>query len=275
VQARVVVPSRVLSGTVDATVITAASRTDQEVSAAITDTTTIGHVAGVSWITVGYNRYADPGEVLTFTHSLSNAGNYTDTFALIHHSSQDWPVGHGASVSVGYQQTTTVWISLTVPTTALSSTVETTVITATSQADMDIQVAVSGATTVRQVAGVDLAPDRSGSAVPGSVVTYTHTLTNSGNGADSFVIDCQSSQGWNVDCKSQLALGPGQTATILVSLPVPADVTVGTTDMTLVSVQSLADVNVQTTVTDVTIVQDMTNVWYIYLPLVLRLGSTQ
>src|SRR5437868_4406927 len=43
-------------------------------------------------------------------------------------------------------------------------------------------------TVVQQVASLTLASNGAKSAAPGTLVSYAHTLTNTGNGADSFVL---------------------------------------------------------------------------------------
>src|SRR5258708_6793137 len=49
---------------------------------------------------------------------------------------------------------------------------------------------------VGQVAGADVEPPRASSAAAGTAVLFAHTLTNAGNGADSFDLAGASSHGW-------------------------------------------------------------------------------
>src|SRR2546430_9043518 len=51
---------------------------------------------------------------------------------------------------------------------------------------------------VGQVAGVSLQPPRVNSGAPGTAVVFAHTLTNTGNGPDSFPVAAASARGWPV-----------------------------------------------------------------------------
>src|SRR6266704_3564786 len=51
---------------------------------------------------------------------------------------------------------------------------------------------------VGQVAGVTLLPPRVSSGAAGSAVVFPHTLTNTGNGADSLTVAAVSARGWPV-----------------------------------------------------------------------------
>src|SRR5262249_9367289 len=43
-------------------------------------------------------------------------------------------------------------------------------------------------TSVPQVFGVNIAPNRNGQVTPGNFIDYTHYITNTGNGTDSFTL---------------------------------------------------------------------------------------
>jgi len=78
------------------------------------------------------------------------------------------------------------------------------------------------AITVGQVAGVDVEPPRSSIVDPGIEVVFPHTLTNLGNGPDSFTVALTSLEGWPVrahlDSDGNGVLGPGDP---LIAGPVP------------------------------------------------------
>ncbi len=274
------VPTDVVSDTMDSTVITATSQSANDIYATVIDHTTVNSAPSVA-LAPDRARNADPGHIITYTHVLTNTSNGSDTFDLDVSSSQGWPVTlEGLYPSgtahlpwrMGPGMTSTFLVTVTVPTDAISDTMDVTIVTATSQAEPSVYAAV---TTVNQVPGVALAPDRASRANPGHVVTYTHVLTNSGNGPDAFDLDASSSQGWPVTLGGlspsftahlPWRMGPGMTATLVVSLTVPDEAACGVTNIITLTATSQRDPNVFGTVFDTT-----TLITYeVFLPLVLR-----
>jgi uncharacterized repeat protein (TIGR01451 family) len=101
---------------------------------------------------------------------------------------------------------------------------------------------------VGQVAGVDVSAPGVSIADPGATVTFVHTLTNLGNGTDSFVVAGRSQAGWPVRVyrdangngavdagdplvSGPLVLGMGSAVSLLLAVDVPPLATLrGTTD---------------------------------------------
>ena len=112
--------------------------------------------------------------------------------------------------------------------------------------------------------GVEIGPNRTREAGAGQVVTYSHTLTNTGTTSDTFGLEVLSSQGWSVALLAPshptptsdliLSAGPELTASFLVSLTVPIGAS-GVTDATTVTATSQLSPAVQATVVDTTIVR--------------------
>ena len=134
ITAAINIPSGVLSGTVETTIISATSWADPLVSAYVTNTTLIGQVASVA-LSPDRTGVADADSVSAYQHTLTNTGNGADVFDLTHLSSQGWAVQYPTPIGLAAGQTTTIVISVTVPTGAISGTVDTTIITATSRAN--------------------------------------------------------------------------------------------------------------------------------------------
>src|SRR2546427_435131 len=108
---------------------------------------------------------------------------------------------------------------------------------------------------VGQVAGVTLQPPRATSAAAGAVATFAHTLTNVGNGADSFTVAAVSKRGWPVtlyrdangngvlDGGDALLTGPvplvsGAAASLLARVAGPGGPSVGRSDTITVTATS-------------------------------------
>ncbi len=128
---------------------------------------------------------------------------------------------------------------------------------------------------ISTVAGVELSSGYEQIVTPASIITYTHTLTNTGTNADTFTLDVSSSQGWPVSLLGEtetlslpLQLDAGLTTTFLISLSVPTSVISGTVDMVVIRATSQTSPTVSISVTDTTTVNNGT--WLVYLPLVLK-----
>ena len=213
--------------------------------------TIVKHVPGVA-LSPEHIGGANPNSIVTYTHILTNTGNGPDTFDIAHHDNQGWAIVYGTPVNLGGGQMATVVISVTVPAGVISGTVDTTVITATSQTDSSIWASVINTTIVNHVPGVALGPDHTKSATPCSVITYTHILTNTGNGPDIFDLAHHSSQGWTVVYDTPVEAGDGQVATVVISITVPAVAANGTMDTTVITATSQADSSAWASVTDTT-----------------------
>ncbi|RLC61769.1 MAG: hypothetical protein DRI80_07965 [Chloroflexota bacterium] len=267
VQVRITVPAG-SDGLIDTTVITATSQTNPVVFDTATDITLVGRVVSVA-LEPNRSATAYPDTVVTYTHTLINTGNYTETFTLTYSSTRNWAtLLTNPSIILTPEATATVQVRITVPGGVISGTADRTVITATSDFNPAISDSVTDITTVGLAADVALAPNRSAAAGPGAVIVYTHTLTNAGNGPDTFAITHASSQGWTVMYDTPIALGIEQTATLVVRVAVPFGVISGTTDTTIITATSQSDFAAFDSVTDTTMVTG--EQWDTYLPIVLR-----
>jgi hypothetical protein len=117
-------------------------------------------------------------------------------------------------------------------------------------------------------AGITFTPNHSGSGNRGTVVSFSHTLTNAGSGPDIYSFSTSSSQGWSVTTNptGPVALAGGQSAVITVNITIPAGTPIGTSDTTTVTVTSNVDPTLTASVTDTTLVVPFT----ITLPLIMR-----
>ncbi len=90
-----------------------------------------------------------PVQAAVYTHTLTNTGNYTDTFTITGQAPSGWTMQIAPnSVTLGQGAAQMISVTVTLPTDAISGTVGSIVITATSQADASVFATATDATTV-------------------------------------------------------------------------------------------------------------------------------
>jgi uncharacterized repeat protein (TIGR01451 family) len=169
-------------------------------------TTTVSQVAAVT-VAPDNASNADPGDVVVYAHTVTNNGNDDDTFDLSATSSQGWTVAIYADAGVigVYEPGTdlpiadtgvltadavyTILVTVAVPAGAANGTVDTTTVTATSQFNVGVSDSATDTTTIDAPAlAVVKSVSPTGDQPPGTVLTYTIVITNSGAGAANSVV---------------------------------------------------------------------------------------
>jgi predicted outer membrane repeat protein len=116
---------------------------------------------------------------------------------------------------------------------------------------------------------VTLVPDNEGASLAGTVITYEHTLTNSGGVADTFTLTTDSTQGWTVgtDPTSTVTLSAGAALNVIASIAVPADAQPFDVDVTTIRATGASSA-LSATVRDTTTVacEPVTEVDFDYSP---------
>jgi uncharacterized membrane protein len=253
VRVSVSVPTGLISGThSDIAVLTATSLTSPTLSAAATDTTTVGFAPGALFVDDEITFNAVPGAQYNYTHWLTNTGNYTDTFTLTFDSSLGWGVlldpgpfvlGMGEAASVGVQ--------VDVPA-GSAGQFDTSVVTATSAGGVGPLVVRD--TTAAFIPSVTLTPEYAETHNPGDVVAYVHTLQNTGPTTDVIALTLESSQGWaalHTPGPHTLAAGESITVSVVVTVPWGAG---GLVDMARLTAYTLNGFGPSAAVTDTTTV---------------------
>lgn len=201
--------------------ITAVSSNPQ-VTAVATDTTTIQTLPDVQ-LDPDQTQIVNANTTVTYIHTLTNLGNITDTFTLDAHSSLGWLTNFSSGTTLAPAASATVLVTVTVPAGQSPGTADTTIITATSSINPAVFDIATDTTRVRQQHGLIFTPDHTGTAPAGSQIAYTHLLTNTGNGPDSFALNAHSGQGWLITLPpTPINLNPGSTASVIVTLTIPA-----------------------------------------------------
>ncbi|MCA9925655.1 MAG: hypothetical protein KC421_24960, partial [Anaerolineales bacterium] len=266
----VTIPAGALSGDMDVVTVTARSDADAAFFDTAEDTTTVEPSFGVL-LEPDNSGTANAGELLTYAHVLTNTGNVTDTFTFAASSSNGWVTAVPADVTVGIDLTTTVVVSLTIPSGA-SGLADTMIVTATSTTDVTTMDSAVNTTTVNGspgTLGVAISPDNNTTTDAGTTIQYQHTVENTGTTTDDYTITAVSSQGWTITLlTTQVTLAPSETANISVRVTVPGTAVAGTIDTVTVTVTSNTDNAVTDTATDTTTVTP--NETLVYLPIIFN-----
>ena len=157
----------------DVTVVTATSSSIRGRDTT-TDTTTVGPVPGVT-LEPDRKGTAPPGTVKTYTHTLTNKGNDTDTSEFSFESSQRWTVLSFRAVTARPWRIDQRKGQYPRARRLAPGIVDTTRVTALSRTDRNIFDTATDTTTVGQASAVDLVPDGEKDARPGTLVTYNHS----------------------------------------------------------------------------------------------------
>jgi uncharacterized repeat protein (TIGR01451 family) len=182
-----------------------------------------------------YTREADPCEVFTLTHTLSNIGNLADSYTITLQSETpawgnqllpDDPL----HLNLEGGQAAEVHFQVQVPCDALGGTQNTSILHASAR-DATPDVGVTDITIVRTLHAIEIAPTRYGAALPGETVTYTHVVTNAGNVTDTFGVTLNPRYSTAQVSPATLSLGPGMTDTITVSVTINDWAAGGLTDI--------------------------------------------
>ncbi len=212
------------SGLTDTLLVTATSTISPTAWGMVTDTTTVSGTLGTLSVTIAPDNLGSglPGQVIQYSHLVTNTGDITETFSLDAVSGNGWAVTVSPpGLQLNPLQSQPVTVSLTIPAGIISGTVDVVTVTARSDTDSGVFDTATDTTTVGQAAGVLLEPDQFQTVDPDQDIVYTHVVTNTGNGADTFSFSAASSRGWPVQTPPAVTLGPGVTATVAVTLTVP------------------------------------------------------
>ncbi len=243
-----------IGGQSDTTIITATSSAAQQSGQTVfdtaTDVTTVAQTFGVQF-TPDRSTTTGADTTVSFTHTLTNTGNGSDTFAFTAADSAGWAVQLPAPVTLSPAATRTITVTITVPA-GSGGISNVTTITATSQLSPTGAVAaVADTITVPLVRGVIFTPNRAIGGVAGSTVSFEHTITNTGNAAETFNLAAASDFGWTITLiPTQTTLAAGGSADILALVDIPAGTTGGITDTETITATAAGDVAVFDTVVD-------------------------
>jgi uncharacterized repeat protein (TIGR01451 family) len=191
-------------------------------------TTSVGLTGTIELEPFAISRTVQAGQATTFTHILTNNYNVSQSLIVTATSSH----GHGATVTPkttailpAYGGSTVVTVTVTVPSGAISGTVDTTIVTATG--DLGGSDIATEQITVGLRPEVSLSPaSQYRSVYPSQNAVYTHTLTNRGNTTATFTLTASTVPEWSWVLQPALVanLAPNASATIVLTVTAPAGV---------------------------------------------------
>ncbi|MEA3309898.1 MAG: hypothetical protein U9Q70_10360, partial [Chloroflexota bacterium] len=265
-QISVTVPSGACGKTFDQANVTAQSQAEPSVSATSAFTTEVTTSSAMRLTPASDSRTGNPGKTVTYTLSIYNDGNITDTYNLTNTVSA-WPVSFSTNpvgpVAPFSQQDFEVYV--TIPSTATNGAQDVITVTASS-GDLSAQsVLTTIATTQTITRGVEIAPPvASGNGAPGSVANYTLTVTNTGSITDSITLSA-SGNSWSTTLNPTFVSLPSMgQATVSVNVTIPSAATAGMSDT--VTIQATATGVSDSSLLTTTAISN----YRIYLPLVTR-----
>lgn len=205
---------------------------------------------------------ANPGEVFTYTHTLTNTGNITDTYEISLALSSGWSaLAVPAIVSnLAPGASTNVAIQITAPEGVVAGTTGTITVTATSQTEPKPSSSVVDTITINAVPGASLDPTAQTlgampSATEDDTVVFFHTLTNTGSQILSYELSASNNPfSWTtlITPTTVGPLNPGEQAIIQVSVTVPAGTAFGEENITTLEVRAVGDSTVLASASDTT-----------------------
>lgn len=158
------------------------------------------------------DKTADPVETANYNFTVQNVSNISDTYDLSVNSSQRWKpvISSGAVVGpLAPQESIPVTVVQTIPLGELAGTQDTLTLTAISQTDRNLSGADSVITIVNQIAAVTISISGGNNKVrPGQIITLRATISNEGNGNDTFQLSAFSTLGWSVEFPEGNIVGP-------------------------------------------------------------------
>jgi hypothetical protein len=227
------------------------------------DTCTSIAQSGVTLSPAALAQSGNVGEAVVYHLTVTNTGSTTDTLTL-DINDYTWPTDRAPStITLSNMGSTPVVVTVTIPITVTNGQQNVAILTAHATA-ASAQAVLT--TTAHVTRGVEIFPSTAtAKGVPGSIVGYTFTVTNTGSATETVAMHLQGHD-WptilNTERFTLASLAPTQ---VMISVTIPSTATADMNDTVIVRAAA-------TDASDSAVLTTIATKRYVYLPLVLRAG---
>ena len=217
----VTISSGAVGGTIDNMTVTAISQTDNTVENSASCTAQVTVSRGVSVSISPTSQSGLNGTTLTYTVTVNNTSNVSDTYSLTVADNAGWlPSFSPTSLTLSPGSGGNATLSVTVPSNAIGSTIDNVTVTATGTGVSGLGNCTAQVTINRGV-NISISPS-SQSGANGATLTYTVTVSNTGNVSDTYSLTVADNAGWLPSVSpTSLILSPGSSGNATLSVTVP------------------------------------------------------
>jgi PKD repeat protein/uncharacterized membrane protein len=237
------VPANAQCDDEDSALVRFSSHSVPQISGTSMLTTTANAVAGVTVAPPAISQSGGSGETLTYTLWVTNSGNcsgYSDTYTVTVSGSQ-WPTATPSLVGpLEVGAGVTVPVAVSIPPWTHCNDEDLATVRFTSHADPSVMGSSLLTTIVKRVSGVYLDPPYAAlKDNPGSTVTYTLFLSNTGNCQDTFSIAL--THLWETTAPTTIGPLEARSGTdMVVTVEIPPDAQEGDYDVVTITATSQA-----------------------------------
>jgi uncharacterized membrane protein len=179
----------------------------------------------------GAGQMGVPGTTVRYALALTNTGTLSDTYDLVL-SGGAWPatIDGPSTVTLAASASSEISVVVSVPTGAADGDMDTVTLTATSQGN-SLVTSAADLTTTASHHGVSLSGNTALLAPPGTTVTYTLSLRNTGILTDTYNLALDGNA-WPtfIDGASSVTLVAGASSAVSVVVSIPEAAAIGDSD---------------------------------------------